>query len=285
MRRDPRIPALGALAGALLLPLVWLLAFHGGPFRRADESVLRGFSDLYRGRMAELADVVPHLADPQPFMLVGLVLVGIALYRRRGRVALAAGTILLGANVTTQVLKVLLAHARVAGVIADVQPDAWPSGHATASMSMALAAVLVASVRWRPVVAALGALWTLAITFTLLVAAWHFPSDVVGGYLVAGTWTAGAVAVLWTVDGARAPDPARAVRLSVRQALRPLALVALGGALVAVLAVFARPVAVTEYASAHTVFVAGAALLAALVLSLAAVMSAALTSTRGPAER
>lgn len=265
--------------------MVWFLAFHGGPVRSADHKVLDGFTSLYRGRMAELADAVPHLSDPQPFMIIGLGLVGIALLRRRGQVALAAGAILLGANLTTQILKGLLAHARATGFTASISPDAWPSGHATASMSLALTAVLVSSLRWRPWVAALGAVGTLAVTFTLLVAAWHFPSDVIGGYLVAGTWTAAVVSVLWAIEGWHAQAPSRGRPLSLRDAVAPLVAVVVGAILFAGFVVLARPGKVAEYAHEHTAFVVGAALIAALGLSLAAVMAAAMTSTRAPRER
>ena len=79
-------------------------------------------------------------------------------HRRRagaGRTAeaLAAGMVLLGANVTTQVLKPLLANPR--GTYGDyvVGVEAFPSGHATAAMSLALVAVVVVPRRLRPLVA------------------------------------------------------------------------------------------------------------------------------------
>jgi membrane-associated phospholipid phosphatase len=274
-----------AVAGVVLLALVWFLAFYGGPFRRVDRSVLDGFTSLANGRWAQVADAVPHIADPQPFALFGFIIVGVALYRRRGRVAIAAGTILIGANATTQVLKTLLAHARSAGLIANIDPDAWPSGHATASMSLVLAAVLVASLRWRPYVAALGLVGTLTVTFTLLVAAWHFPSDVIGGYLVAGIWTAAALGVLWTIDGHRSQPVPRGQPLSLAGAVGPLIGVAVSAFVLAGLVLLARPERVTDYAREHTVFVAGAAFIAALGFALAAVMSAAMTSTREPVKR
>lgn len=285
MRRDPRIPFLVALAGVGMLVVVWFLAFYGGPFRHADRDVLRGFTSLANARTARIADAIPHIADPQPFAFFGFIIVGVALYRRRGRVAIAAGTILIGANLTTQLLKSLLAHARSAGLIANIDPDAWPSGHATASMSLVLAAVLVASLRWRPWVAAGGAVATLTVTFTLLVAAWHFPSDVIAGYLVAGIWTSTAVGVLWTLDGHRAHTAPRGQPLSLANAVGPLLGVVATAIVFAGVVLLARPERVTDYARAHTLFVVGAGVIAALGFSLAAVMSAAMTSTREPIER
>ena len=59
-----------------------------------------------------------------------------------------------------------------------------------------LCAVLVAPARLRPLVASIGALYAVAVGFALLILAWHMPSDVLGGYLMATLWAALAVAAL-----------------------------------------------------------------------------------------
>src|SRR5204863_3674731 len=99
---------------------------------------------------------------------------------------------------TTELLKPLLAHPRTAEWLGDSQVAAasWPSGHATAAMTVALCAVLVAPAALRPLAAVAGSLFALAVSFSILVQHWHFPSDVVGGYLVAATWGLLAVAAL-----------------------------------------------------------------------------------------
>ena len=66
-----------------------------------------------------------------------------------------------------------------------VGPVSFPSGHATAAMSMAVALVLVAprGHRWAAVI--LGAAYALAISVTVIILGWHYPSDVLAGTLVA----------------------------------------------------------------------------------------------------
>ena len=59
-----------------------------------------------------------------------------------------------------------------------------------------MSAVLVAPPRLRLTVALLGAIFAAAVGFSLLLLAWHLPSDVVGGYLLGTFWTALAVAGL-----------------------------------------------------------------------------------------
>ena len=66
-------------------------------------------------------------------------------------------------------------------------PEAYPSGHTTAVMSLALALVIVAP-RWRPLAAAGGGLLTVATVFSILVHGGHYPSDIIGGFLVATGW-------------------------------------------------------------------------------------------------
>ena len=73
-----------------------------------------------------------------------------ALFRRRFDLAAVAIATLAGANLTTHLLKPLLAHTDPLGGEAARGIDAsFPSGHATAAMSLALVAVIVAPRRWR----------------------------------------------------------------------------------------------------------------------------------------
>lgn len=280
LRRSPLAALLAAGLGALGVLATWLLAFHVRLARTADFNVLKGFDGLDRGPLSSIVSVVPHTSDPQPFTVVAVLIVAVALLRGRPRLALAAALVLAACNLTTQELKPVFAAPRVQPANFSITSAAFPSGHATASMSLCLCAVLVASASWRPLVAALGAVYSLAVTYTLLVDGWHFPSDVVAGYLVAGTWTALAVAAVWAAER-RWPDArGRPVRTDVRAAVAPAAAVLVGAGIFALVVALARPDAVEAYAREHTTFVVGAAIIAVLGLSLAAALSVALTTTR-----
>jgi membrane-associated phospholipid phosphatase len=279
MRRRAQLSLLCALGGAGLLVVLHHLAFHTPWAMSADRNVLTGFTDLDRPRIHSLLNGIAHLGDPKPFTFFALALLAIALFRHRPRIAAAVGAILIGANVTTQMLKPALAHARGVGDLgAHVAAASWPSGHATASLSLALCAVLVAPARWRPAVATLGAAFSVAVTFSLLALGWHLPSDVIGGYLVVGTWTALAVSAVWAAE-ARWPRRARpAAPMAVRDAVRPALVTAAAALGVGALIAAGRPGAVAGYAQEHTTFVVGAGVIAALGLGLA--MGLALTLRR-----
>jgi membrane-associated phospholipid phosphatase len=280
MMRQPRIALLGALACLVALVAVWVSAHLAAFGRSLDTATLLGFVDLHSPRIDQLASDVGQLADPRPFLVAGAVLVAVALARGRPRTAAALPVILLGANVTTQLLKPALADPRVTSAIADthIQAASWPSGHSTGAMSLALCAVLVSSPRRRPLVAALGGIFAVAVGYSTLVLAWHFPSDVLAGFLVATLWTTLGVAALWAAAD-RWPERAgrgRETVLRVGEAVTPSALTAAAATACAGAVALARPDATLAYAQAHTVFVVGAVAIALLGATLAAALAVAL---------
>jgi membrane-associated phospholipid phosphatase len=261
----------GAACGAGLLILTWLLAFHVGIFERADQSIYSGFGGLRRPNVDPIARFIADLCNPGTYLFFSVVPPLIAMARRRSRLALASAAIVLGANFTTQLLKPILAHPRAAsllGGVAPVAPASWPSGHATAAMALALSMILVVPGRWRPLAAGLGAVFAVAVSYSFLTLGWHYPSDVFGGFLVAGIWGALALAAL-SAEGKRIPRLGDADRVSIRGALTPPVVVLLGALALAGLVALARPHEVVAYAQAHTAFVVGAASIGALGLALA----------------
>ena len=106
---------------------------------------------------------------------------------RSGRQALAAAGAALAAVALSQVLKVLLAHPRTQAVIEGdiLGPEALPSGHATAAMSVAVMAVLCTPLDLRRWAVGLGAFYAWAVSTCLVILAWHLPSDVLSGMLLA----------------------------------------------------------------------------------------------------
>lgn len=270
MLRSARNAALAALVCAAGLALTGLLALAFPIVRVRDSAALEGFVGLDRPRVTAGLDWVAHLADPLPYAIFGSVCVVVALLRRRPRSAIAIPIVLVGAEVMTQGLKLLLAQPRVADWLggSQIASASWPSGHATAAMGIALCAVLAAPPRLRPGVAAVGGLFAIAVAYSILALHWHFPSDIVGGYLVALMWTLGAVAaIVWSQE--RFPERARPERgPNAFEARVPLVV---GGAVVAVAGlVFAlRPQHVGDYLVAHPTFAVGAVAIAGLAVTIA----------------
>jgi membrane-associated phospholipid phosphatase len=180
----------------LAMALVWIVADLVPAAHTRDAVLLRNFTHLEGAQVDSVANFLLKLLEPLLLTIWGVALVLFAIARDRPRVALAVAVVLGFAPLTADRLKPLLAHphARAGGI--HLGPASWPSGHSTAALALALCAVLVAPPRLRPLVAVLGAAFAVAVGCALLILAWHMPSDVLGGYLLAALWMALAVAGL-----------------------------------------------------------------------------------------
>ncbi|WP_052049555.1 phosphatase PAP2 family protein [Leptolyngbya sp. KIOST-1] len=121
-------------------------------------------------------------------------LIALALVRRRWPVA-AYLTLVTGGSAVLNLNAKLLWHRVRPALWEGIPPHAdfsFPSGHATYSMTFVLALVLI---NWdsprRPWLIGLGGLFALAIGASRVYLGVHFPSDVVGGWLLAIAWAVG----------------------------------------------------------------------------------------------
>ena len=270
MPRRAIVPLLCAAGCLLALAVTGLLALAVPAAHVRDAAILHGFMALDPARGHILVEAVAPLVDVGPYAVLGLALIAVAVLRGRARHAIAVAVLLVGTGATTQALKHLLAQPRIEAWLGNDQigPAAWPSGHATAAMTLALCAVLVAPAALRPLVAVAGGAFAVGVGYALLVLGWHYPSDVFAGFLVAGLWTSVAVAWLALAEPRRA---ARSERL--REPERTGALGVAAGAAAAALAVVAAALAVrhdgaTLYALERPTLVAGALAIAALAALL-----------------
>jgi membrane-associated phospholipid phosphatase len=277
MRTTPRSLLLSA--GACVVAFFVLLGgvYHTAPGRWLDNAALDGFLAAQGPRMQPIAAKISSICDPGPFALIALAIVVVAAIKRGPRRAAAAAALLLGATVTTQILKPLLAEVRFdRGVVGShhfidpvIPAPAFPSGHATAAMSIALALVIVSPRAWRPIAAAVGGLFALAVSFSIVTLGWHFPSDIVGGYLVATTWCLTLLAGLraaeqrWPERGSLRDAARRAV--APREALKVVGILGAFGAAIASGIGLAKLDRVAQFADRHTT-----ATVAAVTISLCA---------------
>lgn len=177
---------LGAAVGTALLALVWFASFHIPLVEHADVSLFQSFGVLgMKLRIDGLAHSIARLCNEKPYLCLCAVPVLVALARRCLWLALGIGLILVGANLTTQLLKQLLAEARPESLL---PATSWPSGHTTAATALALCCVLAVPARLRPLVALGGAAFVIAVASSVLLTDTHYPSDVVAGLLVACIW-------------------------------------------------------------------------------------------------
>jgi membrane-associated phospholipid phosphatase len=259
------------------------LAYYVGPSHWLDVAALHGFRSMYNARVDHVAYVFAHLCNPVPYAIASVIVVAIAARVRSPRTALAVALFIAGANLTSQLLKPALAHHRelynTKWHIYNLPDAAYPSGHATAAMTLSLALLIIVPRAFRPLAAAFGALFTIAVSFSLLILAYHFPSDIVGGYLVATSWG------LLTFAALRALNERWPERGTVRQAARAalpapsvatIAKAGLAAAVIAALVAASRAHQIASFADRHTAATAvasGIAVAAAVLLAAVAAIS------------
>jgi membrane-associated phospholipid phosphatase len=207
-----RLALLVAGLSAVGLALTWVLAELVPITHVKDAVALYDFTRLNRPLVEAPANALLDLLYPPFYAAWGIVLVAVALRRRLPWVALAVVVVLPLAPLSAELLKPLLAHPHDQLGPRYITNASWPSGHATAALTLAWCALLVTPSAHRRLVAMLGGAFAVAVGIALLVLAWHMPSDVVGGYLLATFWAALAFAALRAFDrdgGAREPVRAR----------------------------------------------------------------------------
>jgi membrane-associated phospholipid phosphatase len=184
----------------------WALAELVPAIHLRDAVVLNDFTKLDRPGVAAPANALLHLLDPLLYTLWALLLIVAALLRARPRVAVAVALVVPATPLAAEALKPLLAHSHDPAGLKEITAASWPSGHAATAMTLVLCSLLVAPRRLRPLVAVLGSAFAVAVGGALLILAWHMPSDVLGGYLLATLCVSLAVAAIgaaWDEPGPR----------------------------------------------------------------------------------
>lgn len=196
-------PLLLAAACVLGMALTWVLAALVPVTHDQDAFALYDFTRLDRPAIEAPARLLLDLLEPAFFIVWGLLLVAISISRRRPRVALAVALVLSLAPASAELLKPLLAHPHAEVVPLYIKGASWPSGHATAATALFWCVLLVVPSNLRRALALLGIVLLAAVGCSLLILAWHMPSDVIGGYLLGTLWFA--LALLGLRASNRAP--------------------------------------------------------------------------------
>lgn len=194
--------AILAAVCVVLLFAVYFVAVHTDWGQRIDEAALDGRTT--RASVLRATDRLLDTVSAASVVLGSLVILVIALVRRRPHLALTAGVIIGGSFVTTQLLKrIILDRPNLIGLTDPAQQHNWfPSGHSTVAMALVVALVIVVAEEARPLVALAGLVYATMVGAGTVTLGWHRPSDVLGAYLVVAAWAGASVAVLIWVEGA-----------------------------------------------------------------------------------
>jgi membrane-associated phospholipid phosphatase len=129
-----------------------------------------------------------------------LALVALTLWQRRWRQSSYLLLTMTGAAILNPLAKLVWHRVRPA-LWEGVPPQAdfsFPSGHATYSLAFVLAMILLTwdspQRRW---IEGFGALFVVLIGFSRVYLGVHYPSDILGGWLLAMAWTVGLYGVIF----------------------------------------------------------------------------------------
>ena len=186
MSRSVKAPLFAAFACAVAIVPLAVISYTFGPAQSVDRHLLldlrreTGLGHAFGAAFVNLGDLATLLV-----MLAAVAAIGLGLGRRRE--VIAAAVVVAGANVTTQLLKVVLEHTRNKAFehgFGMPWATSYPSGHTTAAASIAVALFLVVPAAHRLLAAGVGAALIAAVGVSVVILGWHYPSDVLVGALI-----------------------------------------------------------------------------------------------------
>ena len=142
-------------------------------------------------RLQSLHEASVSLLADLPIVVATLAAIGflvLTLWRRRWAASLIVALTFGAANLTTQVLKVILERPDFPNGVPYYTGNSLPSGHATFATAAFVAVFLLVAPRWRSTVAFFGAIFATVIGVATFLDGWHRPADIIAAYLVVGLW-------------------------------------------------------------------------------------------------
>lgn len=207
---------LAAAVTAALLLLLYRVFVTTQTGQLAEFMALEAATHRLEGLRGSTLAVLNRLPEIVGVAGVGVFLV-LTVYRRRWFASLVAAMAFGAANLTTQLLKNwVLVRPDLDNGVPYYTGNSLPSGHTTFAAAAVVAVFLMVAPRWRPLTAAVGAVFATAVGAGTYIETWHRPADMVAAYLVAAFWglVAGYVILRngldWNIRGtrsARHPHP------------------------------------------------------------------------------
>ncbi|WP_328476994.1 phosphatase PAP2 family protein [Actinoplanes sp. NBC_00393] len=193
----PLFVAIAAAVGAYAVHRVFVGTALG---QLVDTASMRG-GDVDHPRVTEVLTRTLNATQLAGLALVCLLAAAFGALRRRLDLSIAAAVLVIGANVTVQLLKAGLSRPNLDDFPA---PNSFPSGHTAAAASVAFVLVLVFPRALRGTVGLIGAAYVAIVAVATVWAEWHRPSDAVAALLIVLAWGA---LTAWVVRLRRSGEP------------------------------------------------------------------------------
>jgi membrane-associated phospholipid phosphatase len=179
----PLAVAILAAAGVAALYRVFVRTSLG---QLVDSASMQG-GDVRHAKVVEVLSRALNGTTLVSLVAVCLTAATIGVLRKRIDLAVGAALLVLGANGSSQLLKMRLERPDLDGL---TTPNSFPSGHTAAAASVVAALILVLPAAVRGMVSLIGAGYVTVIAIATVWAEWHRPSDTVAAVLLVLAWSA-----------------------------------------------------------------------------------------------
>ena len=176
----------GVVTCLVLTALIAHLALATAPGQVVDTILMEGTMRSAR-HYEGFSMLITGLVSVPVMVIAGAAVALVAAARRRPTLAGRALGAVIGANITTQILKDYILTRPNLGVTTGAG-NSLPSGHTTVAVTISLALVVVAPKLSRSPSAWLGWAWTALMGVSVMMEGWHRPADVITAVLIAGAW-------------------------------------------------------------------------------------------------
>lgn len=171
-----------------------------------DEAVLTAINARANSGLDRFFVLFTELASSIVIAAATLILTVYFVIKKKYKKAAFIALVIGGSALVTYLLKLLFERLR---------PDLWewiitetqfsfPSGHATASAAIAIVIVLLFwRTKWRFIAMLLSGIYVLLIGISRMYLGVHYPTDILGGWLVALGWSALVILMLYSFSKKR----------------------------------------------------------------------------------
>jgi membrane-associated phospholipid phosphatase len=186
-----------------LCVLLYLVAVRTPTGQRFEDAVLRAADGSRSPPVVDFLDTITA------WSLAAMVAMVVAIGRFRGLPVLgfAAGGVIVGSVVTTELLRALLSRPLLLEHGYRREDQSFPSGHTTIAVSVMCSLVLVVPYRFRGAAVVLASLWAVGVEALTVTASWHRPSDTLGSDLIVLIYVCAVVVVLTWLGSVRSAEP------------------------------------------------------------------------------